>query len=278
MKNIVITGASSGLGEALALFYAAPGATLGIVGRNAARLGTVAQAVESKGAVCTQGELDVRDGAAGRSFIEDFDTRTPIDLLIVNAGIFDGRKPGEHIEDLETSMRVLETNLSGALATVHAALPAMRRRGRGHIVLVSSLAGLTPIGGGLGYSAGKAALLSYGLGLKQLLWDEGVHVSVVCPGFVETPLAARHLGWQPFRITADAAARKIARGIGKRKAIVAFPLPLHIMTRTAILMPDFVRRIVGKVFSCHAGADKPAGGAGQLPDSTRVAIARGPEL
>lgn len=278
MKNIVITGASSGMGEALARFYAAPGANIGIVGRNAARLGAVAQVVESKGASCTRGEVDVRDGAAVRNFVEDFDSRTPIDLLIVNAGIFDGRKAGQQVEDLETSMRVLETNLSGALNTIHAALPAMRKRGRGHIVLVSSLAGLTPIGGGLGYSAGKAALLSYGLGLKQLLWDEGVHVSVVCPGFVETPLAERHLGWQPFRITADQAAKKIARGIAKRKAIVAFPLPLHIMTRTAILMPDFVRRVVGKVFSCHAGGDKGTGGAGQMPDSARVAIARGQEL
>ena len=273
MKNIVITGASSGMGEALARIYAAPGVALGLVGRNAARLAKVAEAGTASGAACTQGALDVTDGDEVRRFVEDFDRRNPIDLLVVNAGIFDGRRPGQEIEDLETSLRVIETNLHGALATVHAALPGMRRRGRGHIVIMSSLAGFTPIGGGLGYSASKAAVLSYGLGLKQLLHPMGIKVSVVCPGFVETPITQRHLGWQPFRITAAQAARKIRRGIERENAIIAFPLPLHLMTRMAILMPDFVRRVVGRVFACHAGAEA-------APDSRPLAPAgavRAPE-
>ena len=137
MRNIVITGASSGMGEALALLYAAPGVALGLVGRNAARLAKVAEAGAAAGAACIQGALDVTNADEVRAFVGDFDAKHPIDLIIVNAGIFDGRRPGQEIEDLETSLRVIETNLNGALATVHAALPGMRRRGRGHIVIMS---------------------------------------------------------------------------------------------------------------------------------------------
>ncbi len=253
------------MGEALARGYAAPGQTIAVVGRNGERLAQVAAAVEAKGAKSSQGQVDVTDRAGLEAFVEQFDAEYPIDLVIINAGIFDGRKPGEDIEDLDTSLRVLDTNLTGTLTTLHAVLPGMRRRGRGHIVLMSSLAGLTPIGGGLGYSASKAAVVFYGLGLKQLLHPMGIRVTVACPGFVETPITDRHLGWQPFRISPDAAARKIIRGIQCHRAIVAFPLVLHVMTRVAILMPDFVRRIVGRVFSCHAAAGETKMSGKALP-------------
>ena len=258
MQNVFITGASSGLGAALARNLAASGRTLGLVARNAERLGAVAQAAQACGAKVDQGLADITDEPAIRAFVDDFDRRSPIDLAIINAGIFDGRRADEPIEPLETSLRVLDVNLVGALNTLHAVLPGMRQRKRGHIVIISSLAGLTPIGGGLGYSASKAALVSYGLGLKQLLHAEGVKVSVVCPGFVDTPITARHMGWQPFRITADEAAAKIMRGVTRGHALIAFPLPLHIMTRMAILMPDVVRRVVGRVFACHVGGEAAA--------------------
>jgi short-subunit dehydrogenase len=130
----------------------------------------------------------------------------------------------------------------------------MRGRGQGHIAIVASLAGLTPLAGALGYSASKSALVAYGLGLNQALHKEGVGVSVICPGFVETPITERHLGWQPFRLTAAGAAEKIARGIAAKKALVAFPLPLHLIARPSILVPEFVRRFVGNFFSCRAAS------------------------
>lgn len=276
MQNIFISGASSGMGAALALRYAAAGRTLALVARNPERLADVAHKAREAGARCRQGLVDVTDAAAVRAFIDECDRESPIDLAIINAGVFDGRRTDQTLEDLETSARVIDINLIGALNTLHAILPGMRKRGRGHIVLMSSLAGMCPIGGGLGYSASKAAILSYGLGLKQVLHAEGIMVSVVCPGFVETPITKRHLGWQPFKITADQAALKIMRGVARKNAVIAFPLVLHIMTRSAILMPDFVRRIVGRVFACHAGAPDAAGsgGAPVAVDSGRIALAR----
>ena len=255
MNNILITGASSGIGAALARDYASNGSSLCLLGRNTERLADVAAVAAERGADCEQAVADILDEPALRDAIRGYDSRHPVDLAFINAGIFDGRKEGEHLEDLETSLRVIDNNLRGALNTLHAILPAMRNRGRGHIVFVASLAGLTPLGCALGYSASKSAIVSYALGLKQVLHGSGIRITVVCPGFIETPLASQHLGWQPFKITADKAARKIMRGIASRRAIVAFPFVLHALARPSILVPDIVRRAVGKAFACAAGAD-----------------------
>ena len=195
------------------------------------------------------------------------DEKHPIDLAIINAGIFDGRKQREDLESLETSLRVIYNNLKGALNTLHAVLPGMRERGRGHIVFVSSLAGLTPLGGALGYSASKSAVVAYALGLKQVLHKTGIRVTAVCPGFIDTPVADQHLGWQPFKMSAETAAKKIMRGISSRRAIVAFPFALHLLARPSILVPDFVRRNVGNVFSCSASDDAglPRGAENKAP-------------
>ena len=261
MNSILIAGASSGIGAALARNYASSGAHLCLLGRNAERLAGVAVEVAERGADCEQAVADILDEPALRDAIRGYDSRHPVDLAFINAGIFDGRKEGEHLEDLETSLRVIDNNLRGALNTLHAILPAMRTRGSGHIVFVSSLAGLTPLGCALGYSASKSAIVSYALGLKQVLHGSGIRITVVCPGFIETPLASQHLGWQPFKITADKAARKIMRGIASRRAIVAFPFILHALARPSILVPDVVRRAVGKAFACAAGADMRIAGS-----------------
>ncbi|MBL8588690.1 MAG: SDR family NAD(P)-dependent oxidoreductase [Methylobacteriaceae bacterium] len=270
MRNILITGASSGIGAALARKYAAPGVRLGLLARDSARLEAVAAAARAAGAECVVALADVRDRAAIERAVGEFEAGGPIDLLIVNAGIFTGRRAGENVESLETSLASLDVNLTGALTTLHAALPAMRARRRGRVALVASLAGLSPLGGALGYSAAKSALVSYGLGLRQVLWDEGVTVSVVCPGFVETAMSATYVGRRLFTLTADEAAEKIARGVERGKALVAFPALLHLMTRTAIIAPDVVRRIAGRVFACRdasAPASLGTGAAVVLPDA-----------
>ena len=264
MKNIMITGASSGIGRALALANASAGNTLLVMGRNAERLAKVAATITDKGATCEQGLVDIQDEAALRNSIQTFDAAHAIDLAFINAGIFDGRKEGQDLEGLETSLRVLDTNLKGALHTVHAVLPGMRARGSGHIVFVASLAGLTPLGGALGYSASKSAMVAYALGLKQVLHGTGIKVTAVCPGFIETPLADQHLGWQPFKMSADKAAQKIMRGIASNRAIVAFPFALHLLARPSIIAPDIIRRAVGNLFSCSASSDASNPGTGKV--------------
>lgn len=255
MQNIIITGGSSGIGAALARAYAGPDVHICIIGRNAGRLGSVAQDVETRGGRCTTAQVDITDRDETSAFLQAHDKDHPIDILFINAGIFDGRKEGQPLEDLDTSLRVIDTNLVGVLHTLHAALPAMRKRGRGHIVFTASLASMVPLGGSLGYSASKSAVMAYGLGLKQVLRPMGINVSVVCPGFIHTPLAERYLGWQPFKLTTEKTARIIKRGVRKGKPLIAFPLPLHLIARPAIFAPDWVRRIVEWTFSCHAVSD-----------------------
>lgn len=255
MRNIVISGGSSGIGAALARAYAGPDTHICILGRNADRLGQVARDIEDKGGLCTTAQVDITDRDETNRFLRAHDLQHPIDILFINAGIFDGRKPGQPLEDLDTSLRVIDTNLVGVLHTLHAALPGMRQRGRGHIVFTASLAGMVPLGGSLGYSAAKSGVLAYGMGLKQVLRPFGIDVSVVCPGFIRTPLAERYLGWKPFTLTAEKTAAIIQRGVRRKKPLIAFPLPLHLIARPAIFAPDWVRRIVERIFSCHAVSD-----------------------
>jgi short-subunit dehydrogenase len=213
--NIVITGASSGIGAALARCYARPGVTVGLIGRDPARLSAAAADVRGAGGVAQEGALDLRDRAALASFLQEFDAQHPIDLLIANAGVLDGRRADGTIEDADMARRVIEINLLGAIDTLHAVLPGMRRRKRGHIALVSSLAGLAPVTDAPAYSASKAGLLSYGRALRAALAGETIAVSVVCPGYVTSAMTDTHIGKQPGKISAEAAARIIAAGIGR---------------------------------------------------------------
>ena len=179
-SNIVITGASSGIGAALAKYYARPGVSLGLVGRDQARLNAVAAEVRAAGAIVEGGLFDLRDRAALLNFLSGFDRTSPIDLLIANAGVLDGRRADGSIEHADMARRVIEINLLGAVDTLHAVLPAMRTRRSGHIVLVSSLAALSPLADAPGYSASKAGLLAYGQAMRERLLRRTMCVLAWC--------------------------------------------------------------------------------------------------
>src|SRR2546421_289740 len=144
IRTAVITGASRGLGEALASLYATPGRTLGLLGRNRDRLEAVAARCRDKEAHVVTGTPDVTDAAAIAQWIEGFDSVHPIDLLVVNAGVFTGhgKAAPETVDEVTT---ILRTNLEGAALTIAAALPMMRARRSGRIAIVGSLAALHPL-------------------------------------------------------------------------------------------------------------------------------------
>jgi short-subunit dehydrogenase len=247
-RNIVITGASSGIGRALALHYAKKGVTLGLLGRHQQRLDDVAMACREGGAVVSTALIDVRSSAQLQAWLVAFDTATPIDLLFANAGIMGGAPPGADLEIPEIGRALIETNVIGLLNTVYAVLPRMVERGTGQIALVSSLAGFIPIPDAPSYGASKAAVLNFGLALRSLVHESGVKINVVCPGYVPTPMAAQEHGQKPFAMSAERAAELIAHGLDRDKSIIAFPSAFALLTRIGALLPERIRRFAGHRF------------------------------
>ena len=213
---------------------------LGVTGRDAARLATVSASLRAAGAHVHEGLFDLRDREALSKYFAGLDETAPIDLLIVNAGVLDGRREDGRLEDADAARTVVEINLLGAIDTVQSVLPRMLARGGGHIVLVSSLAALSPVPDAPAYSASKAALLAYGKALRIALSETGVRVSVVCPGYVTSAMTDTHIGKQPGKISAAAAAKLIARGIAKNRPVIGFPRLLYWLAAISQFVPEAI--------------------------------------
>jgi short-subunit dehydrogenase len=241
-QTVLITGASSGIGRALALHYADQRCALGLLGRNAERLEAVAAECRKRGAQVRTGALDIRQRASMKTWIEEFDRASPVDLVVANAGVMEGRRPGGDIEPADAAYELIETNVLGVFNTIQPLLPAMMARGRGHIAIVSSLAGFIPLPDSPSYCASKSAVMSYGLSLRALLAARGIGVGVVCPGYIDTPMMHRESGPKPFKMTAEKAASLIDRGIERNRALIVFPVFFGLMTRLSALLPDRIRR------------------------------------
>lgn len=233
--RLVITGASSGLGAALAFAYAAPGNTLALTGRDAARLESVADACRSRGAEVVTAALDVTDRAALSTWLAAIE---PVDLVIANAGISAGT--GGYGESEAQARRIFAVNVDGVLNTVYPLLPGMIRRGQGQVALMSSLAAFRGMPGAPAYSASKGAVRMLGEGLRSELLPHGVAVTVICPGFIKTPMTAVNDFPMPFLMEADAAARLIRNRLEKRPAQIAFPWPLFALARLLACLPLFL--------------------------------------
>ncbi|MEA2780805.1 MAG: hypothetical protein QOK29_2349 [Rhodospirillaceae bacterium] len=224
-RSILITGASSGIGAALARLYAAPGVHLAISGRDSARLADVAAACQVAGAEIDAAAVDVTDRTTMKSWLLALDARRPIDLLIANAGISAGTAGGS--ESADQTRQVFAVNLEGVLNTVLPLLPAMQQRGRGQIALMSSLAGFRGFPGAPSYCASKAAVRIWGEALNGDLKPFGIGVSVICPGFVRSRITARNAFAMPLLMDTERAARIIRRGLARRRARIAFPGPTY---------------------------------------------------
>ena len=235
-KSILITGASSGIGEALALEYAAPGVHLALSGRDGARLNAVAQRCRDKGAQVDARPHNVTDRAAMRSWIETVDSVHPLDLIIANAGRSGGAatRGGENEDQARD---ILAINFDGMLNTVWPAIDRMRPRGHGQIAITSSMAGLTPLPGAPAYSTSKVAVKAYAEALHGALKKDGITVTAICPGFVESRITAQNTFPMPLLMDGAKAARIIRKGLAKGRVSVFFPWPVAAMTWLISVLP-----------------------------------------
>ncbi len=244
--HIAITGASGGLGAAMALEFAASGVSLSLAGRNAAALDDVARRCRTHGATARVNAFDLRDHDALRAWLTSSNQLQALDLFFANAGVSLTASPSgmETQEDLD---RLLAVNASATLASINHAARLMAAGGGGHIGTICSLAALLPLPDSPGYCAGKAAARMYSLALRQKLKTKGVKITVICPGYLDTPMGRRVSTPTPFLWTPERAARHIARKIRGNPAEIIFPWPLAL----GIRMLDFLPRRIAALFANH---------------------------
>jgi short-subunit dehydrogenase len=238
--SVVITGASRGIGAAVARRLAAPGMHMLLIARDAERLTDTAAACAAAGAVVRRAGVDVADGPALTALLADQDGAYPIDFLFANAGISTGHHGGR-LEPAERAAAVIRVNLEGTVNTVGPLAEPMAARGRGHIALVASIAGLVPLPDTPAYCASKAGMIAYGLALDATLRPRGVSLTVLCPGFIETEMAGRYSGNKPFQMSAERAAGLMVAATLKGRRLYAFPWQLAWLARGAARLPPAVR-------------------------------------
>ena len=224
-KTILITGASSGIGAELARQHAGPDVRLILTGRSEERLAEVRSEAEAKGSEVILKAIDVVDQEAMAAWLSAQNAETPIDLVYANAGIADGLRRNAY-EPESVSRALFDTNLYGVMNTIYPLLPGMQARGRGQIAIVSSLAGYGAIASTPGYSGSKAAVRVWGESMRFGLARLGIGLTLVCPGFIKTPLTKDNPFPMPFLLDLEGATRVIIRGVAANRRRVSFPWPL----------------------------------------------------
>lgn len=230
--RVVISGASSGIGEALARHYACADSVVGLISRRAFP-GTLPGTVEHY-------PLDVTDSAAllaaARHFVEKHGAP---DLVIANAGVSTGTR-GDDLADLEKLRRVLDVNVAGLAATLAAFAPAMKAAGRGTLVGIASVAGFRGLPGSGAYSASKAAAIRWLESLRVDLRGSGVSVVCVCPGYIDTPMTRVNRFRMPFLISADEFSRRMAKAVAAKRRVVVIPWQMAAVSVLLRLLPGWL--------------------------------------
>jgi len=233
--NVFITGANSGIGAAMARYYAARGANLGLFARRQAALEALAAEFSGGHAIAYAG--DVRDADALGHAAADFIARFGVpDVVIANAGVSQGTVT-EFAEDLPVFKAVFDTNVLGLVGTFQPFVAAMKAAGRGALVGIASVAGFRGLPGSGAYSASKAAAITYLESLRLELAGTGVAVVTICPGYVATPMTQNNPYTMPFLLDPDKAARLIGRAIARGRRFYVLPWPMALVGRVLRLLP-----------------------------------------
>jgi short-subunit dehydrogenase len=250
-KTILLTGASSGIGAALARaqaqLYARSGVTLLLWGRDEVRLNETAAQCRALGSAVSIQSFDLRDIAGFVARLAAADTDTPIDLAIFNAGLGGTAAKGAFAEAPETAQAIAEVNFVAPVAGANAIANAMAERGGGQIVLIGSISESYPLPMAPTYAASKAGLRMFAEALGLRLEKHGVVVSLVSPGFIDTPMSRKVTEPKPFLMDADKAARIIARKIQARARVIVVPWQFTVMrTFTDLLPRALVRWVISR--------------------------------
>ena len=231
--RVVITGASSGIGAALARHYATQGFQLGLVSRRAVDARSFSESAVSY-------SVDVADAPGLEAAARDFIRRYGVpDLVIANAGIGTGTH-GEDMRDVDKLRKMLDVNVAGLAATLAAFAPAMREAGRGTLAGIASVAGFRGLAGNGAYCASKSAAITWMESLRAELYGTGVSVVCVCPGYIDTPMTRVNRFRMPFLISADDAARRIARAIAAKRRLAVIPWQMALVSVLLRVMPGWL--------------------------------------
>lgn len=249
-RGVLITGATGAIGSALADQYAAPGQTLILFGRDQQRLEQLADHCRSRGARVVSVSVDLRECRLLMDRLREVCAAERPELVIANAGVSSTADcNGETWEAIE---QVVQVNLLATMATVQAVLPYMRQQGRGHIALVSSLAAWYGLPVTPSYSACKAAIKNYAEALQGSLAGQGIRVSLILPGFVESAMSRSVPGSKPFLMTADRAAKIIKHGLDRGRRRISFPFPLTFGCWLLAVLPPALSGWLVRRFGYHA--------------------------
>ena len=240
-RNILLIGASGGLGGALAAHYAQAYTHLILSGRNEARLEELAQQCRAAGSTAEIQLCDLMQVEQAVSALTDLDRRTPIDIAVFAAGQGDVRPAGSLVESAELVQRLGTVNFVAQAAMASALGERMAVRGRGKIVLVGSAASFHALPFAAAYAGSKAGLARFADALRIGLGPHGVSVTLVSPGFIDTAAARQVPGPKPMIMSAADAARRIADAAEKGRAHAIMPWPFALLRMLDRMLPRFLK-------------------------------------
>lgn len=245
-KNVLITGASSGLGRALAIELSKKSQNLFLCARNFENLQETKNLCQNSNANIYLKILDVKDEIASQNYIAEIEETFALDLVIANAGISGGTAQGT--ESFTQIKEIFDTNLYGVLNIVQPIIEKMTSRKSGQIVIISSLAGFVSLPSSPAYSASKSAVRIYGEALRGNLAEFGIKVNIACPGYIKTKMTAVNNFYMPFLMDSTKASQKIINGVEKNHGRIIFPIIFYFLIRVLLSLPFFlVEKIMKKL-------------------------------